>query len=81
MATGRYRREMKKSFPKRNYRQRWQVESVVSRMKRHLGNALRARDEQARAAECLFRVLTYNLMILYLLFKMSFSNVKTIFLN
>ena len=79
--TGRYRREMKKSFPKRNYRQRWQVESVVSRMKRRLGNALRARDEQARAAESLFRVLTYNLMILYLLFKMSFSNVKTIFLN
>jgi len=69
--TGRYRRQMKKSFPKRKFRQRWQVESVVSRMKRRLGYALRARDEHARKTECLLRVLTYNLMILYLLFKMS----------
>ena len=69
----RYRNQVKKRFPKRKYRQRWQVESVFSRMKRRLGYALRARDEQARKAECLFRVLTYNLMILYLLFKMSLS--------
>lgn len=79
--TGRYRRQMKKGFPKHEFGQRWQVESVVSRMKRRLGNALRARDEQARAAESLFRVLTYNLMILYLLFKMSISINKIMLVN
>ena len=77
--TGRYRKQLRNNFPKRKYRQRWQVESVFSRMKRRLGYALRARDEQARKAECLFRVLTYNLMILYLLFKMSVSiNKRTL---
>lgn len=77
--TGRYRRQMKNNFPKRKYRQRWQVESVFSRMKRRLGYALRARDEQARKAECLFRILAYNLMILYLLFKISVSiNKRTL---
>ena len=79
--TGHYRRQMKNNFPKRKYRQRWQVESVFSRMKRRLGYALRARDEQARKAECLFCVLTYNLMILYLLFKMSLSINNRTLLN
>jgi len=70
---GRYRNQMKKRFPKRKYRQRWQIESIFSRFKRRLGYALRSRSEQSRATECLLRVLTYNLMILYLLFKMSLS--------
>ena len=68
---GHYRRQMQENFPKRKYRQRWQVESVISRMKRRLGHALRARDEHSRMTECFFRVLTYNLMILYLLSEMS----------
>jgi len=50
---------------KRKYRQRWQVESVVSRLKRRLGYASRARRNETRATECLVRVLAYNLMILY----------------
>lgn len=73
---GRYRRQMKKRFPERKYRQRWQVESVFSRMKRRLGSALRSHNEASRAIECLFRVLTYNLMILYLLFTKSLFKVK-----
>ena len=64
---GRYRRQMKNHFPKRKYRQRWQVESVFSRFKRRLGYALRSQSDAARKVECLVRVLTYNLMILYLL--------------
>jgi hypothetical protein len=70
--TGRYRRQMKNSFPKHKYNQRWQVESVVSRMKRRLGYALRARTDQSRMTECLVRVLTYNLMLLYLLFQRAY---------
>ena len=71
---GRYRRQMKNHFPKRKYRQRWQVESIFSRFKRRLGHFLRSRSDQSRAIECLFRVLTYNFMILYLLFKKSWIN-------
>lgn len=66
---GFYRRKMKQHFPYKKYRQRWQVESVFSRLKRRLGAYLTARQELSRIAECYLRVLTYDLMILYLLFK------------
>lgn len=70
--TGYYRNQMKQKFPTEIFGQRWQVESVFSRFKRRLGYALRAKLEQSRIAECLVRVLTYNLMILYLLVKYGF---------
>jgi hypothetical protein len=60
----RYRRQMKKRFPKRKYGQRWQVESAFSRHKRLLGSALRGRSDDSRARECYLRVLTHNLMLL-----------------
>lgn len=59
-----YRRLMKRDFPKDAYRQRNQIESVNSRFKRRLGSALSAHSEIGREVECLFRVLTHNLMIL-----------------
>jgi hypothetical protein len=59
-----YRRLMKRRFPKRIYRHRWQVESVISRHKRLLDSALRARNYAAQKRECLLRVLTHDLMIL-----------------
>jgi hypothetical protein len=70
--TGHYRNQMKNNFPKRKFGQRWQVESVMSRMKRRLGYALRGRTNESRSAECGLRVLTYNLMLLYLLFTKNF---------
>jgi hypothetical protein len=70
--TGYYRNQMKQAFPTEVFGQRWQVESVFSRFKRRLGYALRAKFDQSRQAECLVRVLTYNLMILYLLVKYGF---------
>jgi transposase len=60
----RYRRQMKKRFPKRKYGQRWQVESAFSRHKRLLDSALRAKSEAARQRECYLRVLTHNIMLL-----------------
>jgi hypothetical protein len=65
---GHYRNQMKNNFPKRKFGQRWQVESVMSRMKRRLGYALRGRTNESRNTECGLRVLTYNLMLLYLFF-------------
>lgn len=61
---GPYRRQMKEQFPAEHYGQRWQVESVISRLKRRLGAALRSRTDQGRTHECFLRVLTHNLMIL-----------------
>jgi hypothetical protein len=60
----RYRRQMKKRFPKRKYGQRWQAESAFSRHKRLLGSALRGRSEGSRERECYLRVLTHNIMLL-----------------
>jgi transposase len=59
-----YRRQMRRRFPKRKYGQRWQVESVFSRHKRRLDDALRSRSAAAWERECYLRVLTHNIMIL-----------------
>lgn len=60
----RYRRQMQKRFCGRIYRQRWQIESLISRHKRRLGAALHSRTGPAQKKECLLRILTHNLMIL-----------------
>ncbi|MBU1261002.1 MAG: transposase [Planctomycetes bacterium] len=62
---------MKQRFPAASYRKRWHIESVFSRFKRRLGNALTARTNESRTCECLLRVLTYNLMIVLFSFKKS----------
>ena len=72
---GFFRRKMKERFPAKRYRQRWQIEAVFSRFKRRLGNALTARTQNSRTAECLLRVLTYNLMVVLLTFKKSCLSV------
>jgi hypothetical protein len=63
-AATRYRRQMYRRFHCRKYRQRWQAESVISRLKRRLGSALRSRGDPARERESDLRVFTHNLMIL-----------------
>ena len=55
---------MKRWFPKKQYGQRWQVETVNSMIKRLLGAALRARTYWSQSREILLRVLTLNVMIL-----------------
>jgi hypothetical protein len=68
----RYRRQMVRRFrrkpagnrSRRVYGQRWQAESVFSRHKRRLGDALRSRSTPAWERECYLRVLTHNLMLL-----------------
>jgi len=67
--TTKYRRQMKRCFHNRLYKNRWQVESAISRNKRLLSSALRARTEAAKDRECHLRVLTHNLMILRLSLK------------
>lgn len=59
-----YRRQMRRRFHRRKYGQRWQVESVFSRLKRRLGAALRGRADESRGREVGIKVWTHNLMIL-----------------
>ena len=59
-----YRRQMKRCFFRKEYGQRWQVESSFSRHKRLLGSSLRATAWPGQKREMYLRVLTHNLMIL-----------------
>jgi hypothetical protein len=73
--SGKHRRRMKQRFPACSYRKRWQIESVFSRFKRRLGNALTGRTNESRTCECLLRVLTYDLMVVLFTFS------KSVFIN
>jgi hypothetical protein len=63
-ATGRYRRLMQTRFDKTRYGQRWQVETVVSMIKRRLGSATTGRSYWSRRRDLMLMVLTHNIMIL-----------------
>jgi hypothetical protein len=65
--SGRYRRLMRRqlagSQKGKPYGQRAQVETVMSMLKRNLGDSLRARSPRARKHEMLLRVVTHNVML------------------
>jgi len=71
-----YRRQLFRRFPRRCYRQRWQVESAFSRFKRRFGSALTARTARSMRTEVLLRVLTHNLLLLYISRTFQQSNLK-----
>lgn len=58
-----HRRAMQLLFDFR-YGQRWQIEAVVSMIKRNLGSVIAARSDKARGVETLLKVLTHNLMLI-----------------
>ena len=67
---GKYRRLMKQLFrhPKNiKYGQRWQVETVMSLLKRRFTTATKARTTYSRYRELALLVLTYNLAVICLL--------------
>ena len=64
-AAGKYRRLMQVRFDQKTYRRRVQVETVVSMIKRRLGNQVRARSRWGKVRELALVVLTHNLMILW----------------
>lgn len=63
---GYYRRKLFQRFPKKTYGQRWQIETSFSMIKRLLDSALRARLYHSQCREMYLRILTFNLMILWL---------------
>lgn len=65
--TTKFRRQMalrfKRKADRKNYGQRWQVETVNSMIKRNLGSALRATTPTRREKEMLLRAVVHNLML------------------
>lgn len=62
-ADGRWRRTMQR-YRDHRYGQRWQVESVISMIKRRQGGYVLGRTNAARSREMMLKVLTHNVMIL-----------------
>jgi hypothetical protein len=56
---------MQVRFDRKTYRKRVQVETVVSMIKRRLGNDVRARSRWGQVRELALVVLTHNLMTLW----------------
>jgi len=61
-----YRRDMATNFDYDSYRQRSQVETVISMIKRNLGDTLLGRSEQSRNSEMLLLAITHNIMVILL---------------
>ncbi len=65
-----WRRRMKRLLKTRRsrrrcgYTQRWQVETVVSMIKRNLGDELRGKTARSRKRDMMLKVLTHDLMII-----------------
>jgi hypothetical protein len=64
LPTGYYRRRMATHFNRPTYRQRSQVETVFSMLKRRLGSAVNAYSPWSHRRALLLKVLTINIMIL-----------------
>jgi hypothetical protein len=60
---GRHRQELRHRFPQRLYGQRWQIESMISRLKRRFGYSLTARRPETKNQEALWRVVAYNCLL------------------
>ncbi len=74
---GRWRRLMKR-YRDHRYGQRWQVETVMSMIKRNLGGFVAARRDDSRAAEVMLKVLTHNIMLLVALLLGLFYRARNV---
>ena len=64
--TGPYRRQMKQRLNKDygRYGQRWQVETVISMIKRRLGSVVHARTYWSQCRELMLLAVTHNIMLI-----------------
>ena len=63
--TGYYRRLMSQRLHLTCYGQRWQVETVVSMIKRRLGSAVNARSYWSQCRALMLKAIAHNILILY----------------
>lgn len=64
-----YRRQMRKRFFEKAYGQRWQIESVISSLKRRLGSKLASRSWDTQQAEGYLKILSYNILLMAAAFR------------
>ena len=57
-----WRKRMATHFDHQKYGQRWQIETVISMIKRQLGSALRSRKTRTQNRETHLRAITHNVM-------------------
>ena len=62
---GKYRRQMKQRFDWKTYHRRSQVETVISMLKRNLGDWVRGMTYWSRCRELQLKAITHNIMIVY----------------
>ena len=55
---------METNFDQKTHGQRWQVETVISMIKRNQGDCLHAGTQWAKKREMMLKVLTHNIAIL-----------------
>jgi len=63
---------MQERFDKITYCQRWQVETVMSMIKRNLGDSLFSTTYRAQQREMNLLALTHNIMVILLVVKELF---------
>lgn len=62
---GKYRKIMARHFNKKLYGQRWQSETVMSMIKRNLGEELSGKSYWSQCREMMLKVFTHNVMIVW----------------
>ena len=68
---------MQQRFNRRTYGQRWQVETVFSRIKRNQGDVLRSRTYGSQNREMLLKVLTHNIGIILSIKELFYRACRT----
>lgn len=77
-----YRRLMKLHFDIVAYKQRWQIETVFSMIKRNLGYTVKARVQTKQNTEMFLMAITHNiLIILSLFFQRAFLQSSTLYFS
>jgi len=61
---GKYRELMRTAFDRKTYGQRWQVETVISMIKRNQGDELLAKNYWSQNREMLLKVLAHNIAVI-----------------
>jgi hypothetical protein len=74
---GKYRELMRTEFDKKTYGQRWQVETVMSMIKRNQGECLSSKTYWSQNREMMLKVLTHNIGIILFVKELFYSACPT----
>jgi hypothetical protein len=74
---GKYRELMRTQFDKKTYGQRWQVETVMSMIKRNQGDCLRSKTYWSQNREMMLKVLVHNIGIILFIKELFYRALLT----